>query len=121
MSTKRKRDFSKDRRTCEAATPGPYQITPCKCDQPACNQVFISITHSDGRLDPEDAAFYSEAREGWPDALDEIDRLRKLIREFQAAIDDGDITTYANVPYGQGVLEEIMREVNADATQETGD
>jgi hypothetical protein len=31
--------------------------------------VFISLTHSDGRFDPEDATFIIEARTGWPIAI----------------------------------------------------
>jgi len=84
------RDLEQDLAICGAATPGPYQITPCKCGHPVCNQVFISVTHSDGRLDPADAIFYSEARQGWPYAIQrameaesEVDRLRNELQIYQ--------------------------------------
>jgi hypothetical protein len=78
------RDLEADLAICEAATPGPYTIEPCRCGHSACKFVFIcKITYSDGRLLPEDARFIAEAREGWPYAIRraleaeaEIDRLR---------------------------------------------
>lgn len=77
------RDLEVDLVICEAATPGPYTIEPCRCHS-VCKYVFIrKITHSDGRLLPEDARFIAEARKGWPYAIRraleaeaEVDRLR---------------------------------------------
>jgi hypothetical protein len=63
------RDLEADLVICEAATPGPYRIWRCDCGRSACDQYFISVTNSDGRLDPQDAKFYSEARTGWPYAI----------------------------------------------------
>lgn len=77
-----KRDFNADRAICDAATAGPYKITPCGCG--SCSQVFVSITRSDGRLDPNDARFIAEARTGWPAALDEIERLEHEIARLRA-------------------------------------
>lgn len=88
------RDLEADLAVCEAATPGPYNIRPCGCGHPACDQVFISITKADGRLTPEDARFIAEAHEGWPYAIRraleaeaEIDRLRDEIRMLQEQLE----------------------------------
>jgi len=82
------RDLQADLAICEAATPSPIRTTPCTCGR--CKQVFISLTHSDGRLDPEDAQFIVEAREGWPHAIrraktaeDEVDRLEAKLDSLQ--------------------------------------
>lgn len=84
------RDLEEDLAICEAATPGPYQIRRCECGHPACDQYFISVTNSDGRLDPQDAKFYSEAITGWPYAIrlalkyeKEIDRLQNELQIYQ--------------------------------------
>ncbi|WP_058301720.1 hypothetical protein [Gorillibacterium timonense] len=61
------RDLQADLAICEAATPGPIQMKPCACGR--CNQFLLSITHADGRFDPENAKFIVEAREGWPEAI----------------------------------------------------
>lgn len=84
------RDLEADLAICEAATPGPYRTWRCECGSPVCDQVFISVTNSDGRLNPEDARFYAEARDGWPYAIrramkaeEEIDRLHNEIGILQ--------------------------------------
>lgn len=88
------RDLEADLTICEAATPGPIRITKCQCGHPACNQVFISITRSDGRLDPEDTTFIAAAREGWSYAIRraleaeaEIDRLRNELNILQEQLE----------------------------------
>ncbi|WP_286892509.1 hypothetical protein [Thermobacillus sp.] len=89
------RDLEVDLAICEAATPSPYTIEPCGCGHSACKYVFIrKITHSDGRLLPEDARFVAEAREGWPYAIRralaaeaEVDRLRDEIRMLQEQLE----------------------------------
>ncbi|BBH19797.1 hypothetical protein Back11_11420 [Paenibacillus baekrokdamisoli] len=84
------RDLEADLAICEAATPGPYEITTCDCGSPVCSQVFISITNTEGRLFPEDAAFYVAARNGWPETIRElqaaeakIDRLQNELQLYQ--------------------------------------
>lgn len=81
------RDLEADILICEAATPGPYRITPCGC---GCDQVFISVTRSDGRVLQADAEFYQAAIEGWPYAIQrvqeaerEADKLRDEINLLQ--------------------------------------
>jgi hypothetical protein len=80
------RDLDEDLKICEAATQGPYQVTPCPCASDICNQVFISITRTDGRLEPEDAKFIADAREGWPHAIKRAkeaeEQVDKLINEM---------------------------------------
>lgn len=92
------RDLEADLAICEAATPGPYQMTPCGCGHQACNQFFISVTHSDGRLDPDDAYFIVEAREGWAYAIrrameaeDKIDRLRNELNILQQQVHGSEV------------------------------
>lgn len=84
------RDLEADLAICEAATPGPYRIWPCGCNFKSCNQMFISVTNSDGRLNPDDAKFYSEARAGWPHAIRraieaelKIEMLEKQLQTYQ--------------------------------------
>lgn len=84
------RDLDADLKICEAADPAPIRITPCKCGYEKCNQVFISMTNSEGRLYPEDAKFIKEARIGWPEAIkrakeaeEKVDRLVNEIRMIQ--------------------------------------
>lgn len=81
------RDLDADLAICEAATPGPYRITPCGCGHSSCNQVFISVTHSDGRFSPEDAAFFVSARNGWPETIRELQvaeaKIDRLMDELQ--------------------------------------
>ena len=88
------RDLEADLAICEAATPGPWEIWRCGCGHPACNQYFINVTRSDGRLDPQDAKFIAEAREGWPYAIRraleaeaEVDRLRNELNILQEQLE----------------------------------
>ncbi|BBI32342.1 hypothetical protein [Cohnella abietis] len=70
------RDLDADLAVCEAATPGPYRLTPCSCGK--CDLVFISLSRSGGLLLPGDARFIAEARTGWPHA---INRAQEAERE----------------------------------------
>lgn len=89
------RDLDHDLEICQAAEPAPWSAKPCTCGH--CDQLFLSIAHSDGRLDPNDAQFVTEARAGWPHAIlraktaeeqliaadDKIDRLQHELRMLQ--------------------------------------
>jgi hypothetical protein len=51
---------------------------------------FINVAHTEGRFDPEDATFITEARVGWPYAIQraleaerEIDQLRNELSILQ--------------------------------------
>jgi hypothetical protein len=96
------RDWSADRRTIEAATPGKWEASgrfvgvdvSCRkgCDD-HMDRVNIECDEE------ADARFAAEAREGWPAALDDRDRLlarvallEGLLRpfaEYAAAVPDG--------------------------------
>lgn len=86
------RDLEEDLKICEEATPGPHLVTPCPCASDICNQVFISITRTDGRLEPEDAKFIAEAREGWAHAIKRAQKAEEqvdtLIHEMRMLQDD---------------------------------
>lgn len=46
-------------------TPGPWTIGKCKCGDPVCNDWFVSVTRSDGRVSESDAHLIAAA----PDLL----------------------------------------------------
>lgn len=51
-------------------TPGPWTIHKCNCGHDKCNDYFISITKSDGRVTKNDAYLIAAA----PEMLIEIER-----------------------------------------------
>jgi hypothetical protein len=82
---KPQRDFAKDRAICEAATPGPWNNEP-KSD-------IGLLTDYVGRVigfmeTSEDREFSVAAREGWPAALDEIERLRAVLERIKKWAED---------------------------------
>lgn len=94
--TEKVRDFEADLAICEAATPGPYAIVRCQCGSPVCNQFFISITGTEGRLSLKDATFIAEARSGWPYAIRRaleaearVDKLENELRMLQEQMHSG--------------------------------
>lgn len=76
--------FEEDLAIIEAAHSGPIQISPCKCNYTSCNQVFINITNSDGRLDPENAKMIQAAWEKWPQTIRLAIRQAQEIEELKA-------------------------------------
>ncbi|GIQ63547.1 hypothetical protein PACILC2_21150 [Paenibacillus cisolokensis] len=96
--TKGKRDFARDRVICEAATPGPWIARAWTV--PTNDQFNVGTEDADlatfwqgkryagsREVSAEEArsntVFVAEAREGWPAALDEIERLREDYRKLQ--------------------------------------
>lgn len=54
----------------------PLTMTKCGCGHPACNQYFLNITHSDGRVDKEDSEFMMLA---WNNHDKLVEALTKLV------------------------------------------
>lgn len=76
MTTENKRDFAADRAICDAATSGPWNI---RISYYGGMRYDVRSARFDLRLHNEpDARFIAEARNGWPAALDEIERLTHL-------------------------------------------
>ena len=83
------RDFEQDRKICEAATKGNFVVASYED-----NSLQVEII-ADAGDDPDngkwvnpsehDAKFIYSAREGWPAALREIDRLRSMLSAVVAA------------------------------------
>ena len=83
------RDFEQDRKICDAATKGNYivskyedntltvEIITCVGDDPNNGEWLNPTEH--------DAKFIYSARDGWPAALREIDRLRSMLSAVVAA------------------------------------
>lgn len=103
------RDFEADRKICDAATAGPWSTFDSMW-------VIDSSTDSADVLVAEckrnyDARFIAEARTGWPAALDEIERLKKLLHAIMtdkhAAVTMDDLRT-ENECYRQA-LESVDR------------
>ena len=87
-----RRNFTEDRRTCEAATPGPWIVLPETCG-PDGQAVYeadsggivceVGDPYPRGNNRPsENMRFIAEARTGWPAALDEIERLRDVLQRI---------------------------------------
>lgn len=64
---------------CEKATEGPWRISPCRRGYRNCDDYFLEVARSDGRLDRHDAAFIANARQDIPKLLTEIERLRETL------------------------------------------
>lgn len=84
----RARDLEADLAICEAATPEKWVTRPCGCGD--CDLHFLNVAHSEGRLEPQDARFIANAREGWPYAIrrameaeEQVDRLRDELNILQ--------------------------------------
>lgn len=60
-------EYEKDKAVCDAATAGPWNLRSWPVTD----------------WDPEDADFINRARTRWPAALDEIERLRKTVDEWE--------------------------------------
>ncbi|MHA7962812.1 hypothetical protein ACX93W_01620 [Paenibacillus sp. CAU 1782] len=101
--TSKVRDWSADQAICDAATAGPWGLHDAGLDR---GHVYDSIN---GVLTPvvwdariNDARFIAEARTGWPAALNEIERLRKVIRYILADAERVEVETYLDRTYGEG-------------------
>jgi hypothetical protein len=77
------RDFKADRAICDAATPGPWvdtstseEVGPIRSISEEDHAYSIICQDLEGDDREADRTFIAAAREGWPAALDEIDRLR---------------------------------------------
>ena len=94
MTTEIKRDLAADLAICEAATAGPWRVYGGKFGEtniyapPYGNDHEVVSDINFGR--ESDAAFISEAREGWPHAIRraiaaeaEVERLRNALEEAQ--------------------------------------
>lgn len=90
------RDWERDKAICAAATPGPWHVRKhpgyhdLLCDV-YCDRSpdTLATTAFFGWRDTEmeaNAAFIAEAREGWPAALEEIDRLRVQVAALEAEL-----------------------------------
>jgi hypothetical protein len=103
-----------DRAVCNAATPGPWKYR----NEPfAWDEVDGWITGPDDQFiagfdnSPAfDSAFVIAARTRWPAALDEIERLRDLLRRAVRWVQNGTpaVVTYDGKPVGE------YREYEAD-------
>lgn len=80
-------EWEKDREACEAATPGPWEIQDLRhpddvADGTADDTFWVRGLSGSGQDDDciarKDAAFIARARDRWPEALVEIDRLRRV-------------------------------------------
>lgn len=74
------RDFEADRKICDAATGGSWDVRLWGADW-TVTETGIPLAKA---ISYEDARFIAEARTGWPAALDEIDRLRGVLERFDA-------------------------------------
>lgn len=84
------RDFEADRKLCEAATPGPWEIG--RYGQCVVSESAVGTHCGDGEREyyggnlvcegahAENSQFIAQAREGWPAALREIKKLIARIR-----------------------------------------
>jgi hypothetical protein len=79
------RDLEADLAICEAATPGPFEVSLQGVVEVTSNGKSIAMV-----CDRDTAKFFAEAREGWPAAIryamkleNEIDRLRNEIDILQ--------------------------------------
>lgn len=105
-----KRNFTEDQRICDAATAGPWWTAESEdtwqlFGGPYGERQLIkapkrSVEYAEYWPDPEDARFITEARTGWPAALErirvqdaEITRLRKaLLHISRISTDSSDST-----------------------------
>lgn len=114
MTISPRRDFARDQRLCEAATQGPWTV---RSSYYGVMRFDIRSSMFDIRLRNEaNARFIAEAREGWPAALDEIDRLRRALRwiaEYQRDIYESPLHAYDNCKV-------IAREALQNDPQEVG-
>lgn len=76
------RNFDEDKRICDAATAGPWSFSYDDADDIhyLSNKRFPLCISVDSVVD---ARFIAEAREGWPAALAEIERLRSVISSLR--------------------------------------
>ena len=74
-----RRDFEADRKLCEAATKGNYVVSRRCLDALKVEIIVADYQDKAEWTSPteHDAKFIYSAREGWPAALDEIERLNK--------------------------------------------
>ena len=78
-----KRDLKADLELCNKATPGPWIDNG--------NEIVVPSNPNEGiagALTDEDNAFISQAREGWPHAIERAIRAETLVRELVGVIDD---------------------------------
>ncbi|MCD9024379.1 hypothetical protein [Cohnella silvisoli] len=79
-----RRNFAEDRRVCDAASHGPWLVAEgisTQIRQPnVSNRRRIVLPPDANGIN--DARFIAEAREGWPAALAEIERLRGVLERM---------------------------------------
>lgn len=99
-----RRNFTEDRRICEAATPGPWDDVEDGWVIEGDGFVMgDSIAQAERTVD---ARFIAEARTGWPAALDEIDRLRNALTR----ISEHDGLYYLSSQHAMGSCLRIAKE-----------
>jgi hypothetical protein len=74
------RNFDEDKRICDAATGGPWIVRSSYYG--GMNYDVQSKVFSLRLYREENARFIAEAREGWPAALAEIERLQTRVKEL---------------------------------------
>lgn len=116
-------DLKKARGIIDAATPGPWKPDrdlegifsnyDGKCHVPVgssdncgCGESFVCI-------DEPDEIFICAARTGWPEALDEVERLRKVNEEI-FAVTPSEAELYSEIAKLRAVAEAAGEFLNSD-------
>lgn len=55
-------------------TPGPWRISKCECGHDMCEDYFVSVTRSDGRVSEADAKLIAAA----PDLLEALEGIMDI-------------------------------------------
>jgi len=101
-----RRNFTEDRRICEAASLGPWKVYGGKFGETNIHADNGIVARDIDWDKDSDARFIAEARTGWPAALDEIERLRNAL----SRITEHDGLYYLSSQHAMGSCLRIAKE-----------
>ena len=85
-----KRDLKADLELCKKATPGPWNVQSFMANRARRYEIFDVQGECVGTLvdNQDNAEFITQAREGWPHAIERAMRAETLVRELVDVIDE---------------------------------